>query len=57
MFMLVMRFVCCCGRRGARLAPIHVALDEEAEELVELLQGWMIFCNPEHLFGRERVSV
>jgi len=29
----------CCGRRGARLAPINVVLDEEAEELVELLQG------------------
>ena len=34
----VMRLLC-CGRRGARLAPINVVLDEEAEELVELLEG------------------
>lgn len=29
----------CCGCGEAKLAPIHSMLDEEAEELVEQLQG------------------
>lgn len=56
--MVVLRYFCCCGRHGARLAPIHVALDEEAEELVEHLRGalyrdicccavsWYAVCDP-----------
>ncbi|CAN0314319.1 unnamed protein product [Ectocarpus sp. 6 AP-2014] len=35
--MLMVRLLS-CGRRGAKLAPMDVTLDEETEELVELLQ-------------------
>lgn len=40
--MLMVRLLS-CGRRGAKLAPMDVTLDEETEELVELLQGEFTF--------------
>lgn len=54
--MLVLRAFCCCAQRGARLAPTHVVLDEEAEELVEVLQGAMVCCWAVQVFETKKPS-